>query len=349
MSAAGTVCRPAAGPCDAAETCSGTGGACPPDVLSSAGTVCRPAAGGCDVAETCTGGTNACPPDVKLPAGTVCRPAAGVCDVAELCDGTSGNCPANRVFTATVQCRPAAGGCDVAEFCPGTGGLCPPDNTGDLDGDGVCDAQDNCPATPNPDQSDLNGNGIGDACEPCTNLAGVFMTDARVVIGRLNTPPGDDRLLFQGQMVVPYPYSPPLDPLANGLRVLVTDVTGAAVLDATIPGGAFDPTTAAGWTVDSGGTTWRYKNAAGTILGIRRVLLRDISNAVGNTVRGRLRFVVMGRSGSYQTDASKMPLRGMVVLDPPTAATGECGEAVFPGPPGGTCVFNSVGSMLRCR
>ena len=70
---------------------------------------------------------------------------------------------------------------------------------------------------------------------------------------------------------------------------------------------------------------------------------------VGNTVRGRLRFVVMGRSGSYQTDASRMPLRGMVVLDPPTAATGECGEAVFPGPPGGTCVFNSVGSMLRCR
>ena len=90
-------------------------------------------------------------------------------------------------------------------------------------------------------------------------------------------------------------------------------------------------------------------NASGSILGIRRVQLRDVSNAVGNTVRGRLRFVVMGRGGNYQTDASKMPLRGMVVLDPPTSATGECGEAVFPGPPGGTCAFNSVGSMLRCR
>jgi hypothetical protein len=25
---------------------------------------------------------------------------------------------------------------------------------------------DNCPGTPNPDQSDCNGNGIGDACDP---------------------------------------------------------------------------------------------------------------------------------------------------------------------------------------
>ncbi len=37
---------------------------------------------------------------------------------------------------------------------------------GDTDGDGVPDAIDNCPATPNPGQADGNGNGVGDACEP---------------------------------------------------------------------------------------------------------------------------------------------------------------------------------------
>ncbi len=35
----------------------------------------------------------------------------------------------------------------------------------DRDGDGIPDAQDNCPYTLNPDQADSNGNDIGDACE----------------------------------------------------------------------------------------------------------------------------------------------------------------------------------------
>ena len=35
---------------------------------------------------------------------------------------------------------------------------------GDSDGDGVCDAQDNCPLVVNADQGDQDGDGIGDAC-----------------------------------------------------------------------------------------------------------------------------------------------------------------------------------------
>jgi len=34
----------------------------------------------------------------------------------------------------------------------------------DRDGDGVGDACDTCPATPNPDQADSDGDGVGDAC-----------------------------------------------------------------------------------------------------------------------------------------------------------------------------------------
>ncbi len=34
----------------------------------------------------------------------------------------------------------------------------------DIDGDSVCDADDNCPTVSNPGQEDNNGNGIGDAC-----------------------------------------------------------------------------------------------------------------------------------------------------------------------------------------
>jgi hypothetical protein len=43
----------------------------------------------------------------------------------------------------------------------------PTPGAGDLDGDGVGDATDNCPRTPNADQADQDGDGVGDACDNC--------------------------------------------------------------------------------------------------------------------------------------------------------------------------------------
>src|SRR4029077_9913315 len=99
----------------------------------------------------------------------VCRSAAGACDVAETCDGTSAACPANAFVPASTVCRPAADSCDLPESCTGASAQCPAD-TGkvDTDGDGVCDAQDNCAGVANADQSDRDHDGIGDACDPCT-------------------------------------------------------------------------------------------------------------------------------------------------------------------------------------
>lgn len=37
----------------------------------------------------------------------------------------------------------------------------------DKDGDGITDAKDNCPDTPNPNQLDSDGDGLGDACDRC--------------------------------------------------------------------------------------------------------------------------------------------------------------------------------------
>ncbi|MDZ4753537.1 MAG: M12 family metallo-peptidase [Phycisphaerae bacterium] len=39
----------------------------------------------------------------------------------------------------------------------------------DGDGDGVCDADDNCPVTPNGDQADSDGDGVGNLCDGCPN------------------------------------------------------------------------------------------------------------------------------------------------------------------------------------
>ena len=54
-------------------------------------------------------------------------------------------------------------GLGVLVFLLATGA---PASAADTDRDGVDDAVDNCPTTPNADQADCNGNGIGNLCEP---------------------------------------------------------------------------------------------------------------------------------------------------------------------------------------
>ena len=47
----------------------------------------------------------------------------------------------------------------------------------DSDGDGVCDAADNCDNTPNSDQADSDGNGIGDVCQDSDGDGHIDLSD----------------------------------------------------------------------------------------------------------------------------------------------------------------------------
>jgi predicted alpha/beta superfamily hydrolase len=112
----------------------------------NAGVVCRPSAGVCDAAETCTGTDATCPGDVKSTA--VCRASAGVCDVAESCDGVHNDCPVDGFQSSATVCRPAVGQCDVAETCTGMSAACPtdglaPNGTSCSDGN-ACTQSDTC-------------------------------------------------------------------------------------------------------------------------------------------------------------------------------------------------------------
>lgn len=78
--------------CAAAES-GGTDGTCTP-IAARLQTLCRAAAGTCDGAEYCDGTGTDCPSDTLLPAGTVCLAAADATVRDAVCSGTSATCPA---------------------------------------------------------------------------------------------------------------------------------------------------------------------------------------------------------------------------------------------------------------
>jgi hypothetical protein len=115
--AQGTVCRAAAGDCDAEEQCDGIDLLCPDDAFLDPATVCRAAASACDVDELCSDGGPACPADDDAPDGTPCD--GGVCGDG-MCNpdgagggagsggaGGAGEAPGDNGATSGCGCRSA--------------------------------------------------------------------------------------------------------------------------------------------------------------------------------------------------------------------------------------------------
>src|SRR5262249_49116554 len=235
--------------------------------------------------------------------------------LGEECDegganGSPGSCCTDGCVLrgAGETCRPATGPCDVAETCTGTSPTCPADVTlPDGDGDGTCDVHDVCPAIPDPDQQDDDGDGLGNACDPCTNVAGVTAQKAVLKITKLQTPAGDDRLKVKAT-ITGVPSQPPIDPIAKGLRILLTDALGNTVIDAFLPGGAYSTDTKVGWR--GTGLAWSYTNGGQglpLIQGISKVTLR------GRTSQpGRFSVAITGKNGSFVVPADGLP--GLVTV-----------------------------------
>jgi hypothetical protein len=167
---------------------------------------------------------------------------------------------------------------------PASSAVCPEDEVEpDSDGDAFCDPIDVCPNDFDPEQLDRDDDGPGDACDPCTNLFGIVADRPRALVTRLNKAPGAQKLVLRGRFL-PFPATPPIDPLAVGIRVLVEDETGVRI-DASIPGGAYDGDLSAGWRIRDldDGFAATYSNAGTKIPlvgGIKRSSSRSTARGI---------------------------------------------------------------------
>jgi hypothetical protein len=178
---------------------------------------------------------------------------------------------------------------------------------------------------------------------PLACTASAETVEPRITIRNVDTPPGDDVLSFRGEMTLAHPFAPALDPVANGVGLLVANAAEGRVLDLVIPGGAWDPDARSGWKPSPGGTKWRYLNkGTAPAGGITRIVIEDLSHRTP----GLVRFSVKGRHGSYPVNPADLPLEGFLVVDQPTAESGQCAKLAFDG---SSAVCAIDGGTVKCR
>ena len=152
------------------------------------------------------------------------------------------------------------------------------------------------------------------------------------------TPEADDSLTFAGSFALAG--TPVIDPVADGVRFVVSDESGAKV-DLTRAAGAYDDMTSVGWLGTDG--KWTYRDDRDPPAdGITKVSIKTKSDGVTTTVT----FRVFGKDGSFPVSADELPLTGALLLQPDEPTT-SCATATFPGPAKPLCV--TTGSGVRCK
>ncbi|HEV7735249.1 MAG TPA: hypothetical protein VGR62_23965 [Candidatus Binatia bacterium] len=179
---------------------------------------------------------------------------------------------------------------------------------------------------------------LGGTSEPSTSCPGAPCAPAakhRLVVKKLLAPGGDERLALSGEAVLPSTVG--FDPSTTETGIMLADDDTTTIVDATIPSGAYDPASRAGWKTNKAGTTWTYKNRGSHPQGITSVVVRTTHDPNG------VRFKVKG-VGTYPAGAAALPVHATLTFaDACIAATW---SAMPPAAP--SCVMPNP-STLSCK
>ncbi|MBY0279526.1 DUF4215 domain-containing protein [Candidatus Binatia bacterium] len=210
-----TVCRPATGPCDTAETCTGSSTACPADAFAIAGTVCADDGNvctddACDGAGACAHAPNAAPCDdgafctgFDTCAGGSCAvhsgdPCVGGAECAATCNELLDTCNA----VAGTACSSDGNACTL-DVCDGAGACGhPAGHAGTICRAvaGDCDVAESCDGTSPFCPSDVfrsssqpcrPASGVCDVAESCTGASATCPVDVFVTNGTACTDDGE--------------------------------------------------------------------------------------------------------------------------------------------------------------
>ena len=161
-------------------------------------------------------------------------------------------------------------------------------------------------------------------------------------------PAGDESLSVRGEWQVGT-LTPAINPIANGFNFKVTDPSGGTLFDCRVPAGAPAGKGLPGWTLNSNGTVWTYKDTTGSATkGITKVVVTDSTSKSP----GLYKFTVAGKKADFQVAASAAPVQLFVVLGGVAQdAAGQCASVAFNDAAGAApkCTAFAGTNTLSCR
>ena len=130
-----------------------------------------------------------------------------------------------------------------------------------------------------------------------------------------------------------------VNPVADGLRVVVQTSAGGEVFDVEVPGGAYDAVTRRGWKTYGNGTRWTFVSKQTAVGGIvSKVILKAISDAPG-----WFAFTIQGTGSGVHPSVAGLAPRATLMLGADAAM---CAETSFPS---FACRTSGSGKILSCR
>jgi hypothetical protein len=172
---------------------------------------------------------------------------------------------------------------------------------------------------------------------PAAESCSTPVAKAKLQVRGVFTPDADDSLKLAGSFAIAG--SPAIDPVASGLRFVVSDASGAKV-DVTLAAGAYDDLTSVGWLGASG--KWTYRDDRDPAAdGIAKATVKTKFDGLATTVA----IKVSGKYGSYPVSADELPLEVALLLEPAEPTT-RCATATFLAP-SASCAANA--SSIRCK
>jgi hypothetical protein len=156
---------------------------------------------------------------------------------------------------------------------------------------------------------------------------------AKLKAKKISPPAGDDSLKLKGTAFLEMPA--PLDPAANGIRLILADSSGYVFSDATIPGGA-------GWnTKGSPPAGWKYSDPLG-VQGFTTVSIKR-----DRRVPGLLRLNVKAKNADFE--ALDVDVVVTVVFDVASPVPVQCAVAQWPGLPDALQECTGPGDSISCQ
>jgi hypothetical protein len=108
-------------------------------------------------------------------------------------------------------------------------GVCVPGGGGDGDADGICNAEDNCPAVANASQDDVDGDDVGDACDANDRELNLVVVKVMRNVSKTASKQ-NGRIFLKGDFLT---LGEPPFTAGSGFLVRVQDGPGASLLDTT--------------------------------------------------------------------------------------------------------------------